>query len=81
MGLGKTGELSKEDFKEMVIPQLRMFLYAGHDTTSSTLLYCYHLLSKHPDVLTRSEKNTMKFLAPIFPQITVIRSSKTARHF
>lgn len=28
-----------------------MFLYAGHDTTSSTLLYCYHLLSTHPQAL------------------------------
>ncbi|KUJ09962.1 cytochrome P450 [Mollisia scopiformis] len=53
LDLGKTGELSKKAFKKLVIPQLRMFLYAGHDTTSSTLLYCYYLLSKHPDVLTK----------------------------
>jgi cytochrome P450 len=57
--LGKTGELSKKDFKKLVIPQLRMFLYAGHDTTSSTLLYCCYLLSKHPSVLkkVREEHN------------------------
>ncbi|KAI1779462.1 cytochrome P450 [Hypoxylon cercidicola] len=39
---------SKKVFKELVKPQLRMFLYAGSDTTSSTLLYCYYLLSRHP---------------------------------
>jgi cytochrome P450 len=36
-----------------VKPRLRKFLYAGHDTTSSTLLYCYLLLSSHPDVLAK----------------------------
>ncbi|KAK7745730.1 hypothetical protein SLS62_009611 [Diatrype stigma] len=52
--VGSTGEeLSKEAFKELAKPQLRMFLYAGHDTTSSTLLYCYLLLARHPDVLSR----------------------------
>ncbi|KAI1418491.1 cytochrome P450 [Hypoxylon sp. FL1857] len=47
------GELSKELFKELVKPQLRMFLYAGNDTTSSTLLYCYYLLFRHPDVMSK----------------------------
>ncbi|KAK7926459.1 AflN/verA/monooxygenase [Apiospora marii] len=49
----ETEQLSKETFKKLVLPQLRMFLYAGHDTTSSTLLYCYHLLSTHPEVLAK----------------------------
>jgi sterigmatocystin biosynthesis cytochrome P450 monooxygenase len=51
--LGDKGELSKRAFKHLAKPQLRMFLYAGHDTTSSTLLYCYHLLSGHPAVLSK----------------------------
>lgn len=49
----ETEQLSKATFKKLVLPQLRMFLYAGHDTTSSTLLYCYHLLATHPDVLAK----------------------------
>ncbi|KAK8129115.1 hypothetical protein PG984_010223 [Apiospora sp. TS-2023a] len=49
----KREQLSKETFKNLVLPQLRMFLYAGHDTTSSTLLYCFHLLYSHPDVLSK----------------------------
>ncbi|KAI3328084.1 cytochrome P450 [Xylariaceae sp. AK1471] len=49
--VGSDGELSKKVFKELAKPQLRMFLYAGHDTTSSTLLYCFLLLSQHPEVL------------------------------
>ncbi|KAI1762566.1 P450 monooxygenase AflN [Hypoxylon sp. FL1150] len=47
-GNDNRGELSKRSFKELVKPQPRMFLYAGRDTTSSTLMYCYHLLSRHP---------------------------------
>lgn len=52
--LGSEGiALSEEDFKEVMKPQLRMFLFAGHDTTSSTLLYCYLLLSRNPEALAK----------------------------
>jgi sterigmatocystin biosynthesis cytochrome P450 monooxygenase len=50
---GKGGESPKKLFKELVKPHLRMFLYAGHDTTSSTLLYCYFLLSSHSEVMSK----------------------------
>jgi hypothetical protein len=43
----------KKLFKDITSPQLRLFLFAGRDTTSSTLLYCYHLLATHPKVLFR----------------------------
>lgn len=44
-------------FKDTVTSNLRLLLFAGHDTTSSTLVYCYHLLATHPEVLfqVRSE--------------------------
>jgi hypothetical protein len=32
--------------------QIRLFLFAGSDTTSSSLIYIYHLLSQHPPVLS-----------------------------
>ncbi|KAI0201397.1 cytochrome P450 [Astrocystis sublimbata] len=51
--VGDTGELSKQTFKKIAKPQLRMFLYAGHDTTSSTLLYCFLFLSQHPEALSK----------------------------
>ncbi|KAH9887136.1 cytochrome P450 monooxygenase [Xylariomycetidae sp. FL2044] len=51
--VGNDRDLSKEAFKKLAKPQLRMFLYAGHDTTSSTLLYCILLLSQQPEVLSK----------------------------
>ena len=47
------GEGMDETFKNAAICQIRTFLFAGHDTSSSTLCYRYHLLSLHPHVLRR----------------------------
>lgn len=33
--------------------QMRLFLFAGNDTTSSTIVFAYHLLAKHPDILSQ----------------------------
>ncbi|KAI9706861.1 MAG: hypothetical protein M1820_004640 [Bogoriella megaspora] len=40
-------------FKEAAVCQIRTFLFAGHDTSSSTICYCYHLLSKHTKTRNR----------------------------
>lgn len=47
------------DFRAFAIRQIRLFVFAGHDSTSSTICYALHLLSQHPDALTRirSEHN------------------------
>jgi cytochrome P450 len=57
-GLEGTSKVDAE-FKEIAAAQLRLFLFAGHDTTSSTLVYCYHLLATHPDCMAqiRTEHN------------------------
>lgn len=49
----KDGAPPKKIFKKITAPQLRLFLFAGRDTTSSTLLYCYYLLATHPKELSR----------------------------
>ncbi|KAH6651577.1 AflN/verA/monooxygenase [Truncatella angustata] len=43
----------KETVKKTMAPQLRAFLFAGLETTSSTLLYCYYLLSANQGALDR----------------------------
>ncbi|KAL6705889.1 hypothetical protein ACN47E_006349 [Coniothyrium glycines] len=41
------------EFRRFAIDNLLILLFAGHDTTASTLCYCYHLLQKHPEKLAK----------------------------
>lgn len=43
-------------FKRFAITQIKTFMFAGHDTTSSTIAYMYHLLSKNPHALDAVRK-------------------------
>lgn len=49
------GPVRKMDnaLKTTISRQIRLFLFAGHDSTSSTLCYCFYLLSLHPDCMAR----------------------------
>ncbi|MCJ1381280.1 hypothetical protein MMC17_004389 [Xylographa soralifera] len=38
-------------FRAYATSQIRVFLFAGHDTTSSTICHIYYLLSKHPEAM------------------------------
>jgi sterigmatocystin biosynthesis cytochrome P450 monooxygenase len=60
-------------FRDIAICQIRTFAFAGHDTTSSTICYAFHLLSTHPsirrlliaehnDVLGRDYKQTASLI-------------------
>ncbi|KAI0536510.1 putative cytochrome P450 [Xylaria digitata] len=42
-----------ERFVAYATSQIRLFLFAGTDTTSSMMVYVYHMLAKHPHWLTR----------------------------
>lgn len=47
------------EFKRLAISQMKVFILAGHDTTSSTLCYIFYLLSCNPSALqlVRAEHN------------------------
>ena len=49
------------DFRRFAIIQIRLFVFAGHDSTSSTICYCLYLLSKNQEALSRicSEHDTV----------------------
>ncbi|MCJ1267244.1 hypothetical protein MMC22_007129 [Lobaria immixta] len=40
-------------FKDFAMAQIKLFIFAGHDTTSTGSCFAIHLLSKNPDILTR----------------------------
>ena len=41
------------EFRAFAIRQIRLFVFLGHDSTSSTICYILHLLSQNPDALKR----------------------------
>jgi cytochrome P450 len=50
-GEAKDSSLDTMDltFRDFATSQLRTFVFAGHDSTSSTICYAFHLLSVHPN--------------------------------
>ncbi|KAF2485382.1 cytochrome P450 [Neohortaea acidophila] len=42
-----------KDFTEAAISNLKVFIFAGHDTTSATICYTYYYLSRNPTVLAK----------------------------
>ena len=48
----QSGKMSPQ-FRQYAIDQMKTFLFAGHDTTSSTICYIYHKLRKNPAVLDK----------------------------
>lgn len=42
-----------DSFKSWACAQIRLFLFAGHDSTASTICYIYYLLFTHTDALER----------------------------
>ena len=40
-------------FKDLAVNQVKLFLFSGHDTTSSSICYTLYLLSINPGVLSR----------------------------
>lgn len=42
-----------ETFTKYAASQIRLFIFAGTDTTASTIVYIYHMLAKHPEWLKK----------------------------
>ncbi|KAK4550094.1 hypothetical protein LTR36_003061 [Oleoguttula mirabilis] len=58
---GTTGDLSEvkamdPEFKQAAISNMKTFIFAGHDTTSSTISYAYYYLAKNPEMLAKARK-------------------------
>lgn len=62
-----------EAFRQGAITQIRTFLFAGHDTTSSTMCYVFYLLKKHPEVHRKLCEEHEKVLGPIEGAADVIK--------
>lgn len=54
-----------EKFQQVAIDQMRTFLFAGHDTSSSTVCYIYHLLELHPEALAKVRQEHDEVFGPV----------------
>ncbi|KAK7975636.1 succinate fumarate mitochondrial transporter protein [Apiospora arundinis] len=56
MGRNSTDSLRNDisaSFTKTLCSQMRMFFFAGYDSTASTMAYCCYTVWKHPDVLSK----------------------------
>ncbi|KAM0712458.1 hypothetical protein Q7P37_011554 [Cladosporium fusiforme] len=51
-------------FRTAAISNIKTFLFAGHDTTSSTISYAYYYLSKNPTMLSRIRAEHASIFGP-----------------
>ena len=51
-------------FKDFTMSQIKLFLFSGHDTTSSTVCYLFYVLATHPTVLSRLRSEHTSILDP-----------------
>jgi len=47
---GSNADRLDPEFERYAVDQMNVFIFAGHDTTSSAIAYAYHLMSQHPQV-------------------------------
>ncbi|KAF2469381.1 cytochrome P450 [Lindgomyces ingoldianus] len=72
-----TGELN-EHFTGYASNQIRLFLFAGNDTTSSSIIYLYHLLSQNPLVLEKLRVEHDAIFGPNVVEATDMLKEKPA---
>jgi cytochrome P450 len=53
---GNKGRAMDQNFQTLAIDQMKSFLFAGHDTSSTTICYVYHLLDLNPDKCEKIKK-------------------------
>ena len=64
-------------FKEVAIAQVKLFIFAGHDTTSSAVIFTFDLLFKHPDILARVRAEHDAVFGPNISQAGSLLISKS----
>lgn len=52
-------------YTRLVMNQIRLFLFAGNDTTSATIAYVFDFLSKNPDIHTKLCEEHDKIFGPV----------------
>ncbi|GAB7362455.1 hypothetical protein MBLNU230_g2777t1 [Neophaeotheca triangularis] len=64
-----------ETFKAKACVHIRTFMFAGHDTTSSTICYAAYMLSKNPKALARLRAEHDQILGPVSTTAETIKTN------
>ncbi|ERF70131.1 hypothetical protein EPUS_00318 [Endocarpon pusillum Z07020] len=59
-----TGEGMDPAFRSHAVDQIKTLIFAGHDTTSSTIAWAFYLLHQHPDVHAKLVEELDHVLGP-----------------
>jgi hypothetical protein len=65
-----------KEFKAWATSQLRLFLFAGHDSTAATIVYCFYLLSKNPVTLKKIREEHDKVFGPEISEASKLLKEK-----
>ncbi|KAL7908098.1 cytochrome P450 [Trichoderma velutinum] len=52
-GQSSAGDMIDPEFVDATIEHIKMFLFAGHDTTASTLSFIYYSLHENPEIMAK----------------------------
>ena len=63
-------------FRLFAIRQIRLFFFTGHDSTSSTICYIFHLLSSNPDSLAQLRTEHDRIFGPDQSHAAALLSKK-----
>lgn len=70
-----TSPMNDTEFKELLMTQIKIILFAGHDTTAASAVYMYHLLSRHPSILARVQEEHNSVFGPDITALPTILAS------
>ncbi|KAH8673503.1 cytochrome P450 [Xylariales sp. PMI_506] len=59
--------------RDSLVTQIKAFFFAGHDTTSSTICWCYYLLHRNPEVQAKLKAELDSFFPPGTDSAAAIR--------
>jgi cytochrome P450 len=62
-------------FMQVAIDQMKSFLFAGHDTSSSTMCFVYNMLNFHPEALAEVREEHDKVIGPASSAAETIRNN------
>ena len=65
-------------FRQLAISQIKLFLFSGHDTTSSSVCYLFYALSNHPPVLARLRSEHKEIFGTDLQQTTSLITQEPA---